>query len=165
MARPSTPTRQGEVSGGAAREPSQPVRRTLPEKLDHLFASVRPPGQYREYTHQEIADRAAAAGHSISHSYVHALRRNPDKNPQVRALEAIAAAFGVPVAYFFDDEVAAKLEANLGLIAALDRPEVRGLALAAAELSPETLAAIGRMIQQAREWEGLGAWADEPDDA
>ncbi|OLT14696.1 hypothetical protein BJF78_17665 [Pseudonocardia sp. CNS-139] len=138
-----------------------PVARTLPEKLDHLFATVRPPGQYREYTHEEVAERARAAGHSISASYVHALRRKPGKSPQMRALEAIAAAFGVPVAYFFNDEVAAQLERHLELIAALNRPEVRAVAMAAADLSPESVETLRDLVARVRDLEGLGRWEEQ----
>jgi transcriptional regulator with XRE-family HTH domain len=151
------------ADGGAVNEerPAQPVRRTLPEKLDYLFATVRPPGQYREYTHEEIAERAKAAGHSISASYVHALRRKEGKSPQLRALEAIAAAFGVPVAYFFNDQVAAQLEQNLELIAALNRPEVRAVAMAAAELSPESIQTLWELVTRVRDLEGLGEWTGD----
>lgn len=141
--------------------PVPPARRTLPEKIDYLFATVRPPGQYREYTHEEIAERAKAAGHTISASYVHALRRTPGKSPQVRALEAIAAAFGVSVAYFFNDQVAAQLEQNLELIAALNRPEVRAVAMAAADLSPESIQTLLGLVARVRDLEGLGEWTGD----
>jgi transcriptional regulator with XRE-family HTH domain len=141
--------------------PGTPDARSLPEKLDHLFATVRPPGQYREYTHEEIAERARAAGHSISASYVHALRRKHGKSPQMRALEAIAAAFGVPVAYFLNDDVAAQLEQNLELIAALNRPEVRAVAMAAADLSPESIRTLWELVARVRDLEGLGEWTGE----
>ncbi|QYN41039.1 helix-turn-helix domain-containing protein (plasmid) [Pseudonocardia sp. DSM 110487] len=146
-------TRDDDVPGGDTREPSAPVYRTLQEKLNHLFASVCPPGEEREYTHQEIAELAKAAGHSISASYVNALRIHPNKKPTIEPLKAIAAAFRIPVAYFFDDAVAADIEENLALVAAMDRPEVRTFVTAVAELSPETLHEIGRMIRQARESE------------
>ena len=160
MAHASVPAPSSAAVGADNR--ARPVRRTLPEKLDHLFATVRPPGQYREYTHEEIAERARAAGHSISASYVHALRRKDGKSPQMRALEAIAAAFGVPVAYFFNDAVAAQLEHNLELIAALNRPEVRAVAMAAAELSPESVQTLWELVSRVRDLEGLGAWTSEP---
>jgi transcriptional regulator with XRE-family HTH domain len=157
MGRASAP-RTAAAAGGTVRNdgPAQPAARSLPEKLDYLFATVRPPGQYREYTHEEIADRAKAAGHTISGSYVHALRRKPGKSPQIRALEAIAAAFGVPVAYFFNDEIAAQLEQNLELIAALNRPEVRAVAMAVAELSPESIQTLLGLVTRVRDLEGLG---------
>lgn len=144
---------------GGAEGGGRPVRRTLPEKLEYLFATVRPPGGLgREYTHQEIADRAAEAGEQVSASYVWQLRKDPTKNPTIRSLEALAKAFGIPVAYFFNDETAAAVEANLELIAALRNEHVRGVALAASDLSPESLQAIMQMIDRAREWEGLGTW-------
>jgi transcriptional regulator with XRE-family HTH domain len=162
MASTSVPAPSAADGGAVNKEAqNQPVRRTLPEKLDYLFATVRPPGQYREYTHEEIAERAKAAGHSISASYVHALRRKHGKSPQLRALEAIAAAFGVPVAYFFNDQVAAQLEQNLELIAALNRPEVRAVAMAAAELSPESIQTLWELVTRVRDLEGLGEWTGD----
>jgi transcriptional regulator with XRE-family HTH domain len=129
---------------------------TLPEKIEHLFATVKPAaGLGREYTHPEIAERAAAAGHSISPSYVWQLRHNPDKNPTMQSVEALAAAFGVPVTYFFDDPDDA-LRDNLELLAALHDPAVRDLAIRAHGLSAETVAALATFADRAREWEGLG---------
>ena len=153
--------REGTDGAVSTDGPVPPARRTLPEKIDYLFATVRPPGQYREYTHEEIAERAKAAGHTISASYVHALRRTPGKSPQVRALEAIAAAFGVSVAYFFNDQVAAQLEQNLELIAALNRPEVRAVAMAAADLSPESIQTLLGLVARVRDLEGLGEWTGD----
>lgn len=141
--------------------PAHPVRRTLPEKIDYLFATVYPPGQRREYTHEEIAARAKEAGHTVSASHVHALRRTPGKSPKVRTLEAIAAAFGVPVAYFFDDRTAARIEQNLELTAALSRPEVRAVALASADLSPESIRTLMGLVARVRDLEGLGPWTDD----
>lgn len=140
--------------GVAARHPRH---RSLPEKIEYLFATVRPPGGLgRSYTVREIAQRAEEAGHSISHSHIHQLRRDPGRSPTVRALEALAAGFGVSVAYFFDDETAARIEEDLGLLAALRDDLVRDVALHAAGLSEASLASIMQMISRAREWEGLG---------
>ncbi|MGI5126416.1 helix-turn-helix domain-containing protein [Pseudonocardia sp. CA-107938] len=139
---------------GAARSPR---RRTLPEKIEYLFTTVRPPGGMgRTYTVREIAQRAEAAGHAISHSHIHQLRRDPSRSPTVRALEALAAGFGVSVAYFFNDETAARIEEDLELIAALRDGLVRDVALHAAGLSEASLSSIMQMIDRAREWEGLG---------
>lgn len=130
---------------------------TVPERVERLFATVKPAGGLgREYTHPEIADRAAAAGYAISPSYVWQLRHNPDKNPTMRSLEALAAAFDVPVAYFFDDDAAAALRNDLALLAALHDPAVRDLAARAHGLSAETLAALATFVDRAREWEGIG---------
>ena len=138
-------------AGGAARSRSPNV----PELVERLFATVKPAGGLgREYTHPEIADRAAAAGYSISPSHVWQLRHNEAKNPTIRALEALAAAFGMPLAYFFVD--AAPLREDLALLAALHDPAVRDLAIRAHGLSAETIAALATCADRAREWEGIG---------
>lgn len=142
----------------AVTESRLPRYRTLPEKLDYLFATVRPPGQNREYTHEEIANLAKTAGESISATYVWSLRTDPTKNPTMRGLAALAAAFNVPAGYFFNDELSRQIEENLGLLAALRRDNVHQVAQAAAGLSDETLQSIMQMITRAREWEGLDAW-------
>lgn len=148
---------------GTARNPR---RRTLPEKIEYLFATVRPPGGLgRSYTVREISQRAEAAGHSISHSHIHQLRRDPGRSPTVRALEALAAGFGVSVAYFFNDETAARIEDDLELLAALRDGLVRDVALHAAGLSEASLGSIMQMIDRAREWEGLGEAPSPEDDS
>lgn len=150
------------VDGVDVSEDRRPSRRTLPEKLEYLFTTVRPPGGLgREYTVREIAQRADAAGVKISHSYIHQLRKDPTKSPTMRAIEALAAGFGVSVAYFFNDDVAAKIEQDLELLAALRDDPVRIVALRASGLSEDSLGSIMQMIDRAREWEGLGEWTEE----
>lgn len=143
-------------------EDRRPRRDTLPGKLEYLFATVLPPGGLgREYTNREVAERARAAGESISSSYVWQLRTDATKNPTMRSLEALAAAFEVSVAYFFNDETAARIERDLELLSALRDDPVRGVALRASGLSQDSLDAIMTMIDRAREWEGLGEWSGE----
>lgn len=149
-----------DISGGArvAEQPG-PVRRTLPEKLVYLFATVKPPGELgREYTIREVAERATAGGHPISASHVHQLKTDAAKNPSLKALEALAAAFEVSVAYFFNDENAARIERDLELLAALRSSQVREVAKRVDGLSEEALASIMSIIDRAREWDGLGKW-------
>jgi hypothetical protein len=61
-------------------EDGRPARRTLAQKLDHLFATVHPPKG--EYTHEEVAtgirDRG---GPTISATYVWQLRKGLRDNP------------------------------------------------------------------------------------
>lgn len=156
----SVPSGVDEVRGPERR--STPKRQTLPEKLEHLFATVRPPGGLgRSYTVREIAERAKAAGKPISASHVHQMKIDPSKNPSMKALESVAAAFEVPVVYFFNDENAATIERDLELLAALRSEAVRDVAKRVSGLSPPSLQAIMLMIDQAREWDGLGKWEDD----
>lgn len=139
-----------------------PSRRTLPQKIEYLFETVLPAGGLgRQYTVRDIAERARGAGMEISHSYIHQLRKDPTKKPTLKAIEALAAGFGVSVAYFFNDETAAKIEYDLELLAALRDDPVRVVALRASGLSQQSLASIMQMIDRAREWEGLGEWNEE----
>ena len=134
----------GESAGHYGGERSVP---TLAEKLEALFVAVHPRG--REYTHEEVARGAEAlGGPTISATYVWQLRRGMRDNPTKHHLEALAAFFGVPPAYFFDDEASDKIAAELELLAALREEDVRNVALRAASLTPEARAALTQLIEQ-----------------
>jgi len=134
-----------------ARRP-QPL--TLADKLNHLFATMHPPKG--EYTHEQVATAIEqAGGPTISATYVWQLRKGLRENPTKHHLEALAAFFGVPPAYFLDDETAARVDEQLDLLAAFRDPQVRELAVKASGLSPETLRTVLDMVDRARELEGL----------
>jgi transcriptional regulator with XRE-family HTH domain len=76
-------------------------------------------------------------------------------NPTKKHLEALARFFGVPAAYFFDDEAAAAVSAELELVNALEDVGVKQVALRAAGLSEKSLGSIAAMIERVRELEGL----------
>lgn len=127
------------------------------DKLDRLFRTVHPAGR-REYTYEEVAAGVAAqpGGTTISAQYIWMLRHGKKDNPTKRHIEALAGFFGVPPAYFFDDELTRQVSAELELLAAMRDASVRSLALRSAELSPESRAAIARMIDAARDLEKGG---------
>lgn len=134
---------------------NQPQGRTLAEKLDHLFRTVH--GRYQgEYTYEEVAQALRRqGGPTISATYVWQLRKGLRDNPTKRHIEALSTFFGVPPAYFFDDEVAARVDVELELLVALRDSAVRELALRAFGLSTESLTAIRGMIERVRKLEGL----------
>lgn len=133
-------------------KPQQP--RTLAEKLDHLFATVHP--AKGEFTHEQVATAIEqAGGPTISATYVWQLRKGVRDNPTKNHLEALAAFFGVTPTYFFDDEAAARIDAQLELLAAIRDPLVQDLAVKASGLSPETLTTVIDMVDRARQLEGL----------
>jgi transcriptional regulator with XRE-family HTH domain len=92
-------------------------------------------------------------GPTISGTYIWLLRKGQRDNPTKKHLEALASFFGVPVAYFFDDDVATQLAPQLDLLAALRDSSVREIALRVAELSPGSLDAIRGMIEQVSQLE------------
>jgi transcriptional regulator with XRE-family HTH domain len=135
-------------------EPSTPPR-TLAEKLQHLFASVRPAGR-GEYSNHEVATAIeAAGGPTISATYIWQLRKGLRTNPTLNHLEALARFFGVPTSYFLDDEKADEIDAQLELLAALRDSKVQAIALRASGVSAEGLKAIVTMLDHVRRAEGL----------
>lgn len=139
---------------GVTGEDSPAPRRTFAEKLESLFRSV--PGPRGEYSLEEVAAGIRArGGPTISASYIWQLRKGIKDNPTKKHMEALADWFGVPPAYFHDDEAAARVEAELATLAALRDAGVRRVALRAAGLSPQSLAAIASIIESARQVEGL----------
>ncbi|MGR4854897.1 helix-turn-helix domain-containing protein [Streptomyces violaceus] len=137
-----------------------PAGRALADKLEHLFRTVVPPGR-EPYGTEEVAQAITASGVSISGSYVWLLRKGQRDNPTIRHLQAIADFFGVPAAYFFDDQVAADVDADLRLLVALKDAGVQSVALRAAGLSSKSLRSISEVIERVRELEGLQQ--DAPD--
>lgn len=137
------------------KRPTKP-KASFADKLDHLFRTVHPAGR-REYTYEEVATGVAEhspSGTTISAQYVWMLRTGKKDNPTKRHIEALAAFFGVPPAYFFDDELSERVDAELEMLSALRDSSVRSLALRSAELSPAAREAIARMIDAARDLEG-----------
>lgn len=141
---------------------AKPPRKNLAEKLDHLFRTVHPRDR-GEFSHEEVAEAIRArGGPTISATYLWQLRKGLRDNPTKKHLEALADFFGVPPAYFFDDEATERIDAELELLAALRDAPVRDLALRAVGLSPESLGTIAEMIERVRQLEGLPDPAVEP---
>jgi transcriptional regulator with XRE-family HTH domain len=143
------------MPGEVRRSPS-----SLAAKLDKLFQAVRPGGR-GEYSYQEVADAIRGeGGPTISATYLWQLRKGLRDNPTRNHLAALARFFGVSPAYFFDEDAAEVVDAQLSLLAAMRDASVRSVALRAAGLSVESLAAVQVVIDHARRLEGL-----EPDTA
>jgi transcriptional regulator with XRE-family HTH domain len=114
---------------------------------------VHPAGR-GPYSNEEVAAAIEErGGPTISGTYIWLLRKGRRDNPTKKHLEALASFFGVPPAYFFDDETATQLAAQLRLLAALRDSSVRDIALRAAEISPGSRDAIRGMIEQVSQLE------------
>jgi transcriptional regulator with XRE-family HTH domain len=135
-------------------EPARP--KTLADKLDYLFRTVRPKGR-GEYTYREVAQaiNGAPDGTTISASYLWQLRRGEKDNPTIKHIEALAKFFGVPASYFLDDQAAKEITAQLELLAAMRDNDVREIALRASDLSDAALHMIRNVIENTRKLEGL----------
>jgi hypothetical protein len=82
-------------------------------KLDRLFRLGDSEGGGQD-TCREVADGIAASGHApIWATYIWQLRTGRRANPSRKHIEGLAAFFGVPVNHFFDDQIAANVDAEL----------------------------------------------------
>ncbi|WP_314173991.1 helix-turn-helix domain-containing protein [Streptomyces winkii] len=120
---------------------------SLAEKIDKLFSTIRAGG--REYTYEEVARGCGelSAG-TFSKTYIWQLRTGQRDNPTKRHLEALAAFFQVPVAYFFDDDTAERIDSQIALASAMRNAEVRDIALRAMRMDDAGRASLLRIIAE-----------------
>ncbi|MCG7523001.1 helix-turn-helix domain-containing protein [Streptomyces sp. OfavH-34-F] len=137
--------------------------RSFAELLDHLFREVHPAGR-GPYTYAEVSQGIReATGVSISASAIQQLRRGNNRNPKMQTIRALAAFFGVPSGYFFDEEEAERQRAEIRLVAAMHDQNVLRVALRADGLSTSSLDMVSTVIEQARKLEGVPEAADISD--
>lgn len=124
----------------------------LAYRLNRLFDEVRPAGRGgRRYTNEDVAAAVKAINPHVrvGGAYLSALRNGTKKNPSTELLAALARHFEKPIAYFFNDIEPSGPPATDGLARLAGNPQVRRLALRALDLSPEGLAAVTRLVEQA----------------
>ena len=117
--------------------------RALADKLNHLFATATARGGH-EFSNEQVAAAIVTTGVTISQSYIWQLRKGKKDNPTFKHLQALAAFFGVPVSYFFDDEVTDRVDQQLEelkveqarLHEIMGSSDAQLMALRAGELSP-----------------------------
>lgn len=128
---------------------------TLAQKLDQLFKTAHSRGQ-RELTYEEVAQGInAMGGPTISAAYIWQLRTGAKNNPRKSHLEALARFFQVPPSYFFDDDEATRMYAEMQLLAGMRDANIRNIAARASELSSEGIRALAGIVEHLRQVEGL----------
>src|SRR5438045_3516550 len=101
------------------------ARRTVAARLDTLFRSLHPRDR-QEYTCEEVAAGIRAQGGPAIAAAIQQLRAGLGDHPSQEHLAAIAAFFRMPAAYFVDDALAERIDAELELLVALrDAPRLR----------------------------------------
>ncbi|WP_225978646.1 helix-turn-helix domain-containing protein [Gandjariella thermophila] len=129
-------------------------QRSLAEKLEHLFRVVHPADR-GPYTYEEVAQAIRERrGPTISAAYIWQLRQGRRDNPTMKHLEALAGFFGVPVAYFFDDEQSRRVDEEIELLQAMRDAQVRDVALRTMQLSPEARRSVSAIITELGRFEG-----------
>lgn len=113
--------------------------RSFADRLNHLFDTVVPAGR-GPYSTAEVAQAITDQGEPVSGSYLWMLRKGQRDNPTLRHLNALAKFFGVPPAYFFDQQVTEQVDTDLELLVSLRDAGVRNVALRASGLSPRASA-------------------------
>lgn len=133
----------------------RPRERLFAERLNYLFQTVHPRDR-GPYTPAEVADaiNRAAEEKVISGTYVWQLRTGRKDNPTYKHLVALSRFFGVPPAYFFDDDdLPGGISARALAVFGDDR--AREVALRSAGLSERSIKVILDMIENARALENL----------
>jgi transcriptional regulator with XRE-family HTH domain len=124
---------------------------SIAEKLDRLFRQARDAGR-TEPSYMAVAEAIRTdQGVPISHTYIWQLRTGKRDNPTVQHLTALARYFGVPVAYFLDDDQTRRVDGQLELLQTLRDAGVTEIALRAADVSPRGRDTISELIRKV--WE------------
>lgn len=136
-------------------EPVSPRPRELKDRLNQLFDVVHPPDR-GPYSNAEVAELMAERGlETVSDTYLWMLRTGKRDNPTKRHLEALAAFFGVPPAYWFDDQVAEKTAQELKLLALLRDSRMQSVLLRLSDVSADGKDAVLGLVEGVRKMEGL----------
>lgn len=154
-----------------------PSRGVIGDRLDHLIREVHPkdrdPFSEREIA-RRMAEKAAPGEPTLTHASISNIRNGTTRNPGVDSLRALAKFFGVPVAYFLDDDVAevtdrrmAELKAAAerareveSLAQVLEDNDVRAIAFRLNDLSTASLHKIAGFVEGMRASEGLADVTD-----
>lgn len=116
----------------------------FPEVLNQLFATIRPPGERREYTNVEVA---RATG--ISAAAIGFMRNGERPNPTRSTMVAIARFFGVAPGILLNPQADTDATTTqIQLAAAMRNPAVGALAMRAlaADVSPEAIKVLIDML-------------------
>ena len=127
----------------------------LAEKLNHLFATVPAPTRSGLYSNDAAAHALAERGIVVSGVHLSHLRSGRRDNPSARLLAALADLFGVPIGYFFDSTVEARINDELEALVALKDSRIRSLILRAQGVSAESMEHLGAILDRIRQLEGL----------
>lgn len=105
--------------------------------LKRLFEAVHPPDR-GPFSPEEVAAEIGSGGRygSISASYIRELLAGTTDNPRLKHILGLADHFGVEPAYFFDEEVARRVDEQLDTRVAMERLGVNAVILRAAEQAP-----------------------------
>ncbi|MGC0420169.1 hypothetical protein [Embleya sp. AB8] len=139
----------------------RPLPRTFDQRLTELITTLYPDKRKRPGYARLAKEISESTGGAISGTYLWELATGRKRNVTLEQLDVLAEFFGVPPAYFLDDGVVERVNAQLALAIALRDTRVRNLALRTEGLSPATLDALLTMVNEARKAQNLSPVEDE----
>jgi len=146
----------------AAPDPTQVDQLKMAKRIEHLFETV-PNGAKGHWTNVDLAAFLTARGIPTTGAYISMLRHGRRTNPSLAVISGMAVAFSVPTAYFYDDELAQRLDEDMELLVAVKQSGLANIALRSKGLSPRSLRELEQIIDAVRRIDGLDEQAVEVD--
>ncbi|MGW7089988.1 hypothetical protein ACWGH2_41765 [Streptomyces sp. NPDC054871] len=137
---------------------------TFAERLNYLFDRFRPPAGDKEatnpktgeYRHSYVAKKIIETGKgSLTSTYITQLRDAERPNPSIAIARLFAQFFSVPASFLVEDEDTEKILKQFALVESLRESGVKKVAMRMQGLSPASTDALLKMVDLAREAEGL----------
>lgn len=116
-------------------------------------------GNMPDYSDEWVARELAELHVAKTSQYVQQLRTGKKTNPTLNVVYGLASVFGVPASYFLgDEEEVSRINDQLAVLFSMRKAGVTGLAMRAAELSPEALRWVNEVVdRELRRAEGPSA--------
>jgi transcriptional regulator with XRE-family HTH domain len=114
-------------------------------KLRRLIRTVHPPDR-GPYSYREIARGVVEAGVTMTSTTLYQLANGGRPDPKLRHVQGLAAFFGVPVAYFMDEAIAARIDEQISSVVVWRDQEAQELALRTLALPADQRQLINGML-------------------
>lgn len=118
---------------------------TFAARLMRLIETVHPPDR-GPYSYREVARGASNHGVTMSTTTVHQLATGGRTAPKLPDVQALAAFFGVPVGYFFDQDTTDRIDEQIANVKIARDEQATDIALRTIELSDSDRAAVDSLI-------------------
>ncbi|GAA4209667.1 hypothetical protein GCM10022252_76500 [Streptosporangium oxazolinicum] len=121
----------------------------IPERLRHLFATLKNLETGQPYSPGEASAAIAAAGTPITEQALAELVSGERRWALLNEVTGIARLFGVPVEYLIgDEEIRERVESQLALLTAMKDQQIQQIALRAAGLDDSARRRIAHVIER-----------------
>ncbi|MEO7193945.1 MAG: XRE family transcriptional regulator [Pseudonocardiaceae bacterium] len=122
------------------------------DRLVYLIETVHPPDR-GPYSYREIAAGIAEHPGAMTAAHINQLVRGKQPHPRIHYVEALASFFGVPVNYFFDDEVTTRIDDQIAQVSAWRDQEARHIAERVVQLTPRDRNTVTNLIDSMRAYD------------